>query len=106
MKIVERKKVTHTSVDEVIIGRKCDICGKEIEPIDFIRNYNYFVIHTWHYDWGNDSVDSHEYKDACCPECVIDFAKKYVNNSFEKPYNSHNIQIEHVRSLGNGARDE
>lgn len=105
MKISERKEVTHVTVDEVIVGRKCDVCGKDIEKSRDGMNYNYFVIHTHHCDWGNDSVDSHEYYDACCPECVMKFTKDYVEDSFVRMYNSKVIEIEHVRTLADGACD-
>lgn len=103
MKITEKKEVTHVSVDEVIVGRKCDICGKNIEK----RNgfYNYFVIHTWHHDWGNDSIESHRYKDGCCPECVMKFTQEYIEDSFANPLNSHEMEISHVRTLNDGAID-
>lgn len=103
MKITERKEVTHVTVDEVIVGRKCDICGSDIRKTDLATIYNYFVIHTWHSDWGYDSVDSHEYRDACCPDCVMKFAKEYIEDAFERPYNTHEIEIEHVRTLEDGA---
>ena len=99
MKITEKKEVTHVTVDEVIVGRKCDVCGKEIEKSYDGRNYNYFVIHTHHSDWGNDSVDSHKYYDACCPACVMKFTKDYVEDSFVRMFNSKVIEIEHVRSI-------
>jgi len=103
VKIVERKEVTHVTVDEVIIGRKCDICGKNIEKANDLKDYNYFVIHTWHNDWGNDSIDSHEYYDACCPECVMKFTKEYIEKSFAKEINSKEIKISHARTLSEGA---
>lgn len=104
MKITEKKEVTHVSVDEVIVGRKCDICGKNIEK----RNgfYNYFVIHTWHHDWGNDSIESHRHYDACCPECVMKFTQEYVGNSFADSFNTEEIEISHTRSLNDGAIDD
>lgn len=103
MQIVERKEVTHVTVDEVIIGRKCDICGKDIEKTNDERSYNYFVIHTWHSDWGYDSIDSHKYYDACCPECVMEFTKEYIEKSFAQRTNSREIEISHVRTLSDGA---
>ena len=103
MQIVERKEVTHVTVDEVIVGRKCDICGKNIEKPRGERNYNYFVIHTWHSDWGNDSIDSHQYYDACCPKCVMKFTKEYIEQSFSERTNTKEIEISHVRTLSDGA---
>jgi len=105
MKLTERKEVTHVEVEEVIIGRKCDICGNSIHAVDRIGNYNYYLIHTFHNDWGNDSIDSHEYFDACSPECVMKFTERYIKNSFKDMYNSRQINIEHVRALKDGAFD-
>ena len=104
MKITEDKEVIKKRIESVIIGRKCDICGKPIEELRHY-GYNYFLIHTWHNDWGNDSIDSHEYKDACCPECVIKFTESYISDAYKKPINSRAIEIVHVRTLENGAYD-
>ena len=106
MKIEEVKEVKKVTIESVIVGRECDICGNVIEIVKRAGNipqYNYFVIHTWHHDWGNDSIDSHKYYDACCPECVMNFTKKYVQDSYDNMFNSHSIEIEHVRSLQEGA---
>ena len=107
MKITERKEVTHVNVDEVIVGRNCDICGKGIYPSkDWDARCNYFVIHTWHNDWGNDSIESHEYFDACCPDCVMKFTQKYIKDSFEgMTHNTMKIEIAHARTLAEGACD-
>lgn len=105
MKITERKEVTHVEVEEVIVGRKCDICNKEITKFDNTGNYNYFLIHVWHNDWGNDSIESHRYMDACSPECVLKYVEEYVQNSYNHPYNSKHIEIKHIRSLKEGSWD-
>lgn len=52
---------------------------------------------------GNDSIDSHEYFDACCPECAMKFAKDYIQDSFNRMFNSRTIEIKHVRSLSEGS---
>lgn len=58
---------------------RCDGCSKKIIPAEFITEENSYVrIHTWHNDWGNDSVDSHVYKDLC-KECTKFFVMKYVD---------------------------
>lgn len=107
MGIVETKEVTQVKLEKVLVGRKCDICGRNIDVSRSDNtSYNYFVIHTWHYDWGNDSIDSHEYLDACCPECVMKFTKDYIERSYERIYNTKRIEITHVRSLEAGAHDE
>ena len=99
MKITEEKEVTHVTVDKVIVGRKCDICGKLIEPIHDGRNYNYFTIFTCHNDWGYESIESNEYFDACSPECVMKFTEDYIKKSFASVFNTKQISIEHVRSI-------
>ena len=107
MRITETKEVTHVEVEDVLIGRKCDICGKDILPLKGIysEQYNYFKITTHHSDWDMDSVYSWEYFDACCPECVMKFTEKYIKDAFDKHTNSKEIEIEHVRCLENGASD-
>ena len=105
MKITEKKEVTHVTVDEVIVGRKCDICGKEIKKSRDNYSYNYFVIHTYHSDWGNDSIESHECFDACCPECVVMFSSDYICDAFKYTNNSKVIEIKHIRTLEDGAHD-
>ena len=52
---------------------------KKIEPSQFGFGEPYIHIHTWHNDWGNDSIDSHENYDLC-KEC----AKKFVSDYIER----------------------
>ena len=108
MRIIERKEVTHVEVEDVLIGRKCDICGKEILPLKeaYKGQYNYFTIATHHNDWGNDSVDSWEYKDACCPDCVMTFTESYILKAYDRFTNSKEIEIKHCRTLGQGSPDK
>lgn len=107
MKITEQKEVVRKTVESVIVGRKCDVCDAEIKEFVFgglpRGQYNYFVIHTWHNDWGNDSVDSQEYYDACSPECVMRFVKLYVEGAYKDVTNTMEIEISHVRCLADGA---
>lgn len=105
MKITEKKEVTRTTVEEVITGRKCDVCGRPIEKKISLIGYNYFRVHTWHNDWGYDSVDSHEYYDACCDECAVKFASKYLHEAWKEGKNSKGLEIVHVNALQDGASD-
>lgn len=58
---------------------RCDGCGKKIMPCDVRSEKSSYVhIHTWHNDWGNDSVDSHEYGDYC-KACAKYFVAKYID---------------------------
>lgn len=105
MRIIERKEVTHVEVEDVLIGRKCDICGKSILPMEY-AGYNYFCITTHHSDWGNDSIDSWEYKDACCPDCVMSFTESYIRKALEQPTNTKEIDIKHCRTLRQGSPED
>lgn len=107
MRVTEKKETTKVVTEEITIKRICDNCHKELQVSEksglgprYYR-YNYFHITTHHNDWGNDSGDSYEDYDACCPECAIEMAKTYLTNAF-KDINSKTIEIEHVRSLGCG----
>ena len=93
-----------------VLERKCDICNRMIEHTETVnwgggkqgKLYNYYKIHTWHNDWGNDSVDSHVYYDACCPDCVLKFAGEYLDNAYETAPNTMGIEITHVRWIEDG----
>ena len=99
MKIARREKIIKEVIGERIYARECDFCKNRVDP------NNYFVVETWHSDWGNDSVDSRESYDACSPGCVLKFAEEYLRKAFEKPVNSKEIRVEHVRSLRSGSRE-
>ena len=106
MKITEKKEVVHTTIEEVTVGRQCDVCKREINKNadgPWSGWYNYFVIHTWHNDWGYDSVDSHEYYDACCDECAVKFVSKYLHEAQKVQKNTMNIKITHANTLQEGA---
>lgn len=57
---------------------ECDECSKKIiADIGDSDSTRYVRVHTWHNDWGNDSVESHEYYDLC-PECATKFITSYI----------------------------
>lgn len=69
---------------------RCDMCDKKILPCEYRDKMSrYICIHTWHNDWGNDSIDSHEYRD-CCPECAKSFVSAYV----DRMTGSHELELE------------
>ena len=60
---------------------RCDKCNKKILPAKFLEpQSSYFRAHTWHDDWGNDSIESHEYKDLCA-DCVKSFVERFIDNA-------------------------
>lgn len=82
------KKVERVINDEVLESVTCDICNARIGKGVF-----YFDITTGHYEWGNDSCESIESFQACCPECL----KRFIDNDFAKMrevYHSAYINVE------------
>ena len=59
---------------------RCDKCGKKIIPREYKEKENRYIhVHTWHHDWGHDSVESHEYYDYCM-DCSKEAIVEYINN--------------------------
>lgn len=81
------KKITRKVMKEVeetvsSVGI-CDICGKEFnyEPWHFGKKMaSYYRITTGHHDWGNDSCESVDSKDACCDECLSRFTQEWLKD--------------------------
>ena len=74
------EKIEHRLCEYV----RCDNCNKKI-----IDKEKYFKVKTGHYDWGNDSVESIEYKDIC-DDCI----NKCVGDYFKETKDSHTAYIE------------
>lgn len=95
--IIKTKKTI--VIRDCVIGKKCDICGKEIPPTAIPHRYgepvyDYYSVTTHHYDWGNDSVDSYDYFDACSPDCVNKLWEEYIRDSSRKQ-NTMCIDVQH-----------
>lgn len=71
MEITEIHNVTLEK--EVIIGIKCDICGRDIHG-------RYWTLISGHRDWGNDSCDSVEHFELCSEKCVQSKIKDYFKD--------------------------
>lgn len=106
MNIIKLKETIYTMRANVVIAKKCDVCGKEIPKSESVcgREYPFFSITTHHNDWGNDSIDSYEYFHACSSECATKFAQEYLGKCFNG-INTCTIEIKHKRGWGYG-RDE
>lgn len=75
-KYVEIKTISERQVEYI----RCDKCGKKIMPYQYSTEQNRYVnVHTWHNDWGNDSIDSHEYHDYCT-ECAKVVVSEYIDD--------------------------
>lgn len=96
--MIEAKKIL--VIRECVVGKKCDICGKEIPPrVTPYRFgepvYDYYEVTTHHNDWGNDSVDSYKHFDACSPDCAYKLWEEYIRDS-SAARNTMCIKVEHI----------
>ena len=85
MRKYKRKEIK--KYEEIENETICDICKKQIlGEEDYKTSFrtkmsHFYEITTHHNDWGNDSVDSYEYFDACCEECLFKFLKEYFDGT-------------------------
>lgn len=88
----------------------CDICGKEFnyETLPYRQPMSsYYDITTGHHDWGNDSVDSVESRDACCDECLLKFIQEWLKNRSVTCSNTAYIDIhKDIHVLKKGSTNE
>lgn len=79
----EEKEVQVQTVNKRYVEyMRCDRCRKKIMPCKFTEKESQYVhIHTWHNDWGNDSIDSHEYHDYCV-ECAKEVVSEYIGTIY------------------------
>ena len=76
----EIKKEVITKSIRPIAYVTCEKCGKKIFPSKFREKQSEYVhVHTWHSQWGLESIDSHEYHDYC-KECAVEVVSDYVKN--------------------------
>ena len=64
--------------EEIVIGIKCDVCGKIHKGNCLPDNWHEFDHH--HGEWGNDSPDSFKWHQVCSPECYFKKLKECVSN--------------------------
>lgn len=98
MKYLGEEKVVEvkTQVERPVLYVKCNKCKKIIKPDRYkSRDNRYVYIHTWHSDWGNDSIESHEYKDYC-PECAKEVVADYIADA--EGTEELELSIEHLYS--------
>jgi hypothetical protein len=65
-------KSTQMVPRQIVTATTCDGCGKTDGPSP--DGWNHFSSH--HSDWGNDSVDSYDYWDACSFACYLQIVSK------------------------------
>lgn len=103
------KELRQVEIRDVIVGKKCDVCHKDIPPTErySMKTFPYYKITTHHSDWGNDSVESFKYYHACSPECALKFATEYITNCYNGR-NSNVIEIEHHNGwfMPEGVKDD
>jgi hypothetical protein len=95
-----KKEIVTKSIRDVKYIR-CDCCRKKILPNKYRdEKSSYFRIHTWHNDWGNDSIDSHEYRDFC-KDCAREFVDDYISHAG----GSDELELQHEYLYENEAYD-
>ena len=86
-------------VEEIITYKKrqlldfveCDLCKKKIVPVPYRdKKGSYVKVHTWHNDWCNDSIDSHDTK-ILCKECACKYIQEYIMSAS----GSEELELEH-----------
>ena len=82
------RKITKEIDENYGLKITCDICGKVICDFDDTppnyptgQSVRYFSLRKGHNDWGNDSIDSIEYKEICSEDCVKTALVRYFNES-------------------------
>lgn len=91
--MIKSKYEERTVIKRILVAQEvfCDVCRNKIG-----RNKGYWKCHTWHDDWGNDSVDSHDYFDICSTACLMKKFKEYCAESSQSDYNTQQIEVEHT----------
>ena len=93
------KKIIKKTIKEVdeVIGEivVCDVCNKEVP---YAGNFayelcRYYKIRTGHYDWGNDSCDSVEYRQVCSEECLLKAVNGWLKDKDNKKSDTAYIEI-------------
>lgn len=61
----------------------CDACGKTVdgEPESGWHHFG-----SYHSDWGNDSIESHEEWDVCSFECYLRIVRRCVEDYGERTH--------------------
>lgn len=77
----------------------CDICGEKFNYDTRYRIASYYHIVTGHNDWGNDSCESVESRDACCDECLSIFTQEWLKNEDVIRSNTAYIEIKKARHI-------
>ena len=66
-RLVKREQVTSVT---------CDGCGKTVSE----EQDDWYCFSSYHEDWGNDSIESQEYWDACSGACYLKVVRKVVDD--------------------------
>ena len=69
------QRMKHVITDDVVVKaeRVCDCCGEVITG-------PFYTIFTQRTDWGNNNVDSSEYRDYCSDKCVKWAIENYLED--------------------------
>lgn len=76
----EQEVKIQTVIKRQVEYMRCDRCGKKIIPKEYSTDENQYIhIHTFHNNWGHDSIESDEYHDYCV-DCAKIIVAEYIDN--------------------------
>lgn len=85
-----------------LLGVKCEVCERLIEPPSKEDRYKwsedqfkYYEVTTGHNDWGNDSADSVEHYDIC-PDCITGFVDRYLKHEASNRSGYIEVEVNHI----------
>lgn len=108
----EKPTIQKVKIAETLICDRCKSVIYKHTPTDKPYGNNrtfvdWFNVTTGHYDWGNDSCDSIEYRNIC-PDCFSAECADYFKKSHDTKdkENSEYIEINHKWAHVNWERSE
>lgn len=75
-----KHEAAESVIKKVVVRTECDGCGK-IEGPD---PYGWLNFSSYHHDWGNDSIDSHDRWDVCSFGCYLTVVRRVFEDYGEQ----------------------
>ena len=84
--MIQTEKATFLREVEEIVRSfvVCDVCGKKAPIFNRFSGevyQRYYSVTIWHSDWGNDSCDSYDEKQACSYQCALKLAENWFEEN-------------------------
>jgi hypothetical protein len=94
-----RNRSEKSVVKQVVVSTTCDNCGKtERGPTTYSGDADTPVgwvhFHSYHNDWGNDSIESHEDWDACSWNCYLEVVRRIFDEYGDGKFGSNTLVVD------------